>query len=61
MKLHLIPIFVGIIILVFGATFMSTSPGIEKITIGLPLIVSGMVIAGIAILLKSKTIKDFPL
>ena len=61
MKLHLIPIFVGIIILVFGATFMSTSPGIEKITIGLPLIVSGMVIAGIAILLKSKTIKSFPL
>lgn len=61
MNLHLIPIFVGIIILVFGVTFMSTSPGIEKITIGLPLIVSGMVIAGITILLKSKTIKNFPL
>lgn len=61
MNLHLIPIFVGIIILVFGVTFMSTSPGIEKVTIGLPLIVSGMVIAGIAVLLKSKTIKNFPL
>ena len=40
---------------------MSTSPGIEKITIGLPMVVSGMVIVGIVVMLKSKTIKNFPL
>ena len=61
MRLHLISIFVGIIILVFGATFMSTSPGIEKITIGLPLLVSGLVITGITVMLKSKTLKEFPI
>ncbi len=40
---------------------MSTAPGIEKITIGLPLTVSGMVIVGIVGLLKSKIIRKFPL
>ncbi len=54
-------VFAGIGILVFGATLMSTAPGIEKITIGLPLTVSGMVIVGIVGLLKSKTIRKFPL
>ncbi len=57
----MIVVFAGIGILVFGATLMSTAPGIEKITIGLPLTVSGMVIVGIVGLLKSKTIRKFPL
>ncbi|HET6516934.1 MAG TPA: hypothetical protein VFG25_01790 [Nitrosopumilaceae archaeon] len=61
MKPHKISIFAGIAILVFGATFMSTSPGIEKITIGLPLVVSGMVIVGIIVMIKSKTIRNFPI
>ena len=61
MRYDMITIFAGIILLVFGATFMSTSPGIEKITIGLPMVVSGMVIVGIVVMLKSKTIKNFPL
>ena len=61
MRLHIITILAGIMILVFGATFMSTSPGIEKITLGLPLLVSGMVIVGMAIMLKSKTIRNFPI
>ncbi len=58
---HMIAMFTGIGILVFGATLMSTAPGIEKITIGLPLTVSGMVIVGIVGLLKSKIIRKFPL
>ncbi len=58
---HMIAMFAGIGILVFGATLMSTAPGIEKITIGLPLTVSGMVIVGIVGLLKSKIIRKFPL
>lgn len=61
MRPHKISMFAGIIILVFGATFMSTSPGIEKITIGLPLVVSGMVIIGIIVMIKSKTIRNFPI
>ncbi len=58
---HMIVMFAGIGILVFGATLMSTAVGIEKITIGLPLTVSGMVIVGIVVLLKSKIIRKFPL
>jgi Ca2+/Na+ antiporter len=61
MKPLMVIILAGIFILVFGATLMSTAAGIEKITIGLPLTVSGMVIVGIAGLLKSKTIRKFPL
>ncbi len=61
MKPFVVTIFAGIFILVFGATLMSTAAGIEKITIGLPLTVSGMVIVGIVVLLKSKTISKFPL
>jgi hypothetical protein len=61
MKPVMITIFAGIFILVFGATLMSTAPGIEKITIGLPLTVSGMVILGIIVMLKSKTIRSFPI
>ncbi len=58
---HMIVMFAGIGILVFGLTLMSTAPGIEKITMGLPLTVSGMVIVGIVGLLKSKIIRKFPL
>ena len=61
MSPHMIAMFAGIGILVFGATLMSTAPGIEKITIGLPLTISGVVIAGIVVLLKSKIIRKFPL
>lgn len=61
MKLDMISLFVGIGILVFGGSFMSTANGIEKITIGLPLLISGMVIVGIIIMLKSKTIRNFPI
>ncbi len=61
MKPVMITIFAGIFILVFGATLMSTAPGIEKITIGLPLTVSGMAIVGIVGLLKSKIIRKFPI
>ncbi len=61
MSPHMIAMFAGIFILVFGVTLMSTAPGIEKITIGLPLTVSGMVIVGIVGLLKSKIIRKFPL
>ncbi len=61
MKLDMISLFVGIGILVFGGSLMSTANGIEKITIGLPLLVSGMVIVGIVVMLKSKTIRNFPI
>jgi len=61
MKPLMVTIFAGIFILVFGASLMSTAPGIEKITIGLPLTISGMVILGIIFLLKSKTVRNFPL
>lgn len=61
MKPHMITIFAGIFILVLGATLMSTVAGIERITIGLPLLASGMVILGIVVLLKSKTIRNFPI
>ncbi len=61
MSPHMIVMFAGIGILVFGATLMSTAAGIEKITIGLPLTVSGMVIVRIVGLLKSKIIRKFPL
>jgi hypothetical protein len=61
MKLHMIAIFAGVFILIFGATLMSTVAGIERITIGLPFLVSGMVILGIVIMLKSKTIRNFPI
>ncbi len=61
MSPHMIVMFAGIGILVFGATLMSTAAGIEKITIGLPLMISGMVIVGIVGLLKSKIIRKFPL
>jgi hypothetical protein len=60
MKPHMIAMFAGIGMLVAGASLMSTAPGIEKITIGLPLTVSGMLIAGIIGLYKSKIIKKFP-
>ncbi len=58
---HMIAMFAGIGILVFGVSLITTAPGIEKITIGLPLTVSGMLIVGIVVLLKSKTISKFPL
>ncbi len=58
---HMIAMFAGIGILVSGVSLISTAPGIEKITIGLPLTVSGMVIVGIVGLLKSKIIRKFPL
>lgn len=61
MKPPMITIFAGIFILVLGATLMSTVAGIERITIGLPLLASGMVILGIVVLLKSKTIRNFPI
>lgn len=60
MKPHMIGIFAGIGMLVFGASLMSSAPGIEKITIGLPLTISGMLTVGIIGLLKSKTIRKFP-
>ena len=61
MKLDMISLLVGLGILVFGGTLMSTASGIEKITVGLPLLVSGMVIVGIVVMLKSKTIRNFPI
>ena len=61
MKPLMVTIFAGIFILVFGASLMSSAPGIEKITIGLPLTISGMVVLGIIFLLKSKTVRNFPL
>jgi len=57
----MIAIFAGVFILIFGATLMSTVAVIERITIGLPFLVSGMVILGIVIMLKSKTIRNFPI
>ena len=61
MKPHMIAIFAGIGILVFGASLYSTAPGIEKITLGLPLAVTGMLILGIVVLLKSKTVRNLPI
>ena len=61
MKPLMVTIFAGIFILVLGVSLMSTAAGIEKITIGLPLTVSGMVILGTIVLLKSKTIRNFPI
>lgn len=60
MKLHMIGIFAGIGLLVSGASMMSSAPGIEKITIGLPLTISGMLTVGIIGLLKSKTARNLP-
>ncbi|GFN40832.1 MAG: hypothetical protein YK1312THETA_160002 [Marine Group I thaumarchaeote] len=61
MRPYMIVVFAGIGMLITGTSLISTAPGIEKITIGLPLTVSGMVIVGIVGLLKSKTIRKFPL